>query len=134
MFAFATAKLTPLNKKKLPHYLFTAIIVIMEIPTRDMFKNHILIVIIECPSFTRPILSFFLSYASLFSFLHMQESLIINTLQFNMSVPTPYVFMLRFLKAAKSDKKARTFFCLESKQYDLYMIALMGMSLYCCAS
>lgn len=28
-----------------------------------------------------------------------------NTLQFNLSVPTPYVFMRRFLKAAQSDKK-----------------------------
>lgn len=29
----------------------------------------------------------------------------VNTLQFNMSVPTSYVFMMRFLKAAQSDKK-----------------------------
>lgn len=29
----------------------------------------------------------------------------VNTLQFNMSLPTPYVFMKRFLKAAQSDKK-----------------------------
>lgn len=29
----------------------------------------------------------------------------LNTLQFNMSVPTPYVFMRRFLKAAQSDRK-----------------------------
>lgn len=29
----------------------------------------------------------------------------VNTLQFNMSVPTPYVFMRRFLKASQSDKK-----------------------------
>ena len=34
-----------------------------------------------------------------------QERLMVNTLQFNMSVPTPYVFMRRFLKAADSDKK-----------------------------
>ncbi|KAK9286189.1 hypothetical protein L1049_014572 [Liquidambar formosana] len=33
------------------------------------------------------------------------EKLMVNTLQFNMSVPTPYVFMRRFLKAAQSDKK-----------------------------
>ncbi|KAJ8531427.1 hypothetical protein K7X08_026861 [Anisodus acutangulus] len=33
------------------------------------------------------------------------EKLILNTLQFNMSVPTPYVFMKRFLKAAQSDRK-----------------------------
>ncbi|PKA60821.1 Cyclin-B2-2 [Apostasia shenzhenica] len=33
------------------------------------------------------------------------EILMVNTLQFNMSVPTPYVFMRRFLKAAQSDRK-----------------------------
>ncbi|KAL4303898.1 hypothetical protein GQ457_10G023560 [Hibiscus cannabinus] len=33
------------------------------------------------------------------------EKLMVNTLQFNMSVPTPYVFMRRFLKAAHSEKK-----------------------------
>ncbi|GFS35828.1 cyclin B2;1 [Actinidia rufa] len=33
------------------------------------------------------------------------EKLMLNTLQFNMSVPTPYVFMKRYLKAAQSDKK-----------------------------
>lgn len=29
----------------------------------------------------------------------------VNSLQFNLSVPTPYVFMRRFLKAAQSDRK-----------------------------
>lgn len=29
----------------------------------------------------------------------------VNTLQFKLSVPTPYVFMRRFLKVAQSDKK-----------------------------
>ena len=29
----------------------------------------------------------------------------VNTLQFNMTVPTVYAFMRRFLKAAQSDKK-----------------------------
>ncbi|KAF3586230.1 hypothetical protein F2Q69_00026478 [Brassica cretica] len=33
------------------------------------------------------------------------EKLMANTLQFNFSLPTPYVFMRRFLKAAQSDKK-----------------------------
>ena len=37
--------------------------------------------------------------------INLQERLMLNTLQFNMSVPTPYVFMKRFLKAAQSDKK-----------------------------
>ncbi|KAF6159801.1 hypothetical protein GIB67_030059 [Kingdonia uniflora] len=43
------------------------------------------------------------------------ESLICNTLQFDMSVPTPYVFMRRFLKAAQSDKKLEllSFFMIE---------------------
>ncbi|XP_039022115.1 cyclin-B2-4-like isoform X2 [Hibiscus syriacus] len=33
------------------------------------------------------------------------EKLMTNVLQFNLSVPTPYVFMRRFLKAAQSNKK-----------------------------
>ncbi|KAI4389639.1 hypothetical protein MLD38_001844 [Melastoma candidum] len=33
------------------------------------------------------------------------EKLMVNTLQFNMSVPTTYMFMRRFLKAAQSDEK-----------------------------
>ncbi|XP_031254633.1 cyclin-B2-3-like isoform X1 [Pistacia vera] len=33
------------------------------------------------------------------------EKLIINALQFNVSVPTPYVFLRRFFKACQSDKK-----------------------------
>ncbi|KAH6768305.1 CYCLIN B2 [Perilla frutescens var. frutescens] len=43
------------------------------------------------------------------------EKLIVNTLQFNMSLPTPYMFMRRFLKAAQSDKKLEllSFFILE---------------------
>ncbi|KAK9164941.1 hypothetical protein Scep_000132 [Stephania cephalantha] len=32
------------------------------------------------------------------------EKLMVNKLQFNLSLPTPYVFMRRFLKAAQSDK------------------------------
>ncbi|XP_008789359.2 G2/mitotic-specific cyclin-2-like [Phoenix dactylifera] len=43
------------------------------------------------------------------------ESLMVDTLQFNMSVPTPYVFMRRFLKAAQSDKQLEflSFFIIE---------------------
>ncbi|KAL8479761.1 hypothetical protein ACS0TY_026627 [Phlomoides rotata] len=33
------------------------------------------------------------------------EKLIVNILQFNLSLPTPYIFMRHFLKAAQSDKK-----------------------------
>ncbi|XVF68064.1 hypothetical protein PTKIN_Ptkin10aG0173200 [Pterospermum kingtungense] len=43
------------------------------------------------------------------------EKLMVNTLQFNMSVPTPYGFMRRFLKAAQFDKKLEflSFFLIE---------------------
>ncbi|XP_017970209.1 PREDICTED: G2/mitotic-specific cyclin-2 isoform X2 [Theobroma cacao] len=43
------------------------------------------------------------------------EKLMVNTLQFSMSVPTPYVFIRRFLKAAQSDKKLEflSFFLIE---------------------
>ncbi|KAI4330407.1 hypothetical protein MLD38_028697 [Melastoma candidum] len=43
------------------------------------------------------------------------ESLVLNTLQFNMSLPTPYVFLRRFLKAAESGTKLEqlSFFLLE---------------------
>uniref|UniRef100_A0ACD5V5R7 Uncharacterized protein n=1 Tax=Avena sativa TaxID=4498 RepID=A0ACD5V5R7_AVESA len=43
------------------------------------------------------------------------EKWILNTLEFNMSVPTPYVFMRRILKAADSDRKLQlvSFFMLE---------------------
>ncbi|XP_039134100.1 cyclin-B2-2-like [Dioscorea cayenensis subsp. rotundata] len=43
------------------------------------------------------------------------EKLIVNTLHFNLSVPTPYVFMRRYLKAAESDKKLEllSFFIIE---------------------
>ncbi|XP_022762256.1 G2/mitotic-specific cyclin-2-like [Durio zibethinus] len=43
------------------------------------------------------------------------EKLMVNTLQFNLSVPTPYVFMRRFLKAAQSEKKLEflSFFLIE---------------------
>ncbi|KAK4284909.1 hypothetical protein QN277_001678 [Acacia crassicarpa] len=43
------------------------------------------------------------------------EKLVMNTLQFNLCVPTPYVFMRRFLKAAQSDKKLEllSFFIIE---------------------
>ncbi|KAI4321667.1 hypothetical protein MLD38_035024 [Melastoma candidum] len=43
------------------------------------------------------------------------EKMMVNTLQFNMSVPTTYVFMRRFLKAAESDKNLEllAFFLIE---------------------
>ncbi|XP_042059209.1 G2/mitotic-specific cyclin-2-like [Salvia splendens] len=54
--------------------------------------------------------------------LNMEKS-IVNTLQFNMSLPTPYVFMRRFLKAAQSDRKLElvSFYILELSlvQYEM---------------
>lgn len=50
-------------------------------------------------------------------FFWLQEKLMINTLQFNVSVPTPYVFMRRFLKAAESDKKVYIFYMNNEKCY-----------------
>ncbi|KAG8660086.1 G2/mitotic-specific cyclin-2 isoform X2 [Manihot esculenta] len=43
------------------------------------------------------------------------ENLMLNRLQFNMSLPTPYVFVQRFLKAAQCDKKIEllSFFLVE---------------------
>ncbi|KAG6591221.1 Cyclin-B2-3, partial [Cucurbita argyrosperma subsp. sororia] len=38
----------------------------------------------------------------------LQETLMLNTVQFKLSVPTPYVFMKRFLKAAQSDREVRS--------------------------
>jgi hypothetical protein len=35
----------------------------------------------------------------------LQEKLMLNTLKFNLTVPTPYVFMCRILKAAGADKQ-----------------------------
>ena len=37
----------------------------------------------------------------------------LKTLKFRLNVPTPYVFMLRFLKAAQSDAKVRTWWLSE---------------------
>ncbi|KAB1201768.1 G2/mitotic-specific cyclin-1 [Morella rubra] len=52
------------------------------------------------------------------------ESLMLNTLQFNMSVPTPYVFMRRFLKAAQSEKKLEqvSFFLIELSLVECEML------------
>ncbi|CAL0331962.1 unnamed protein product [Lupinus luteus] len=51
------------------------------------------------------------------------EKLMVNTLQFNMSVPTSYVFIKRFLKAAQADKKLEllAFFLVELSlvQYEM---------------
>ncbi|TQE06171.1 hypothetical protein C1H46_008236 [Malus baccata] len=52
------------------------------------------------------------------------ENLMLNTLQFNMSVATPYVFMSRFLKAAQSDKKIEllSFFLIELSLVEYQML------------
>ncbi|KAJ7944069.1 Cyclin [Quillaja saponaria] len=55
------------------------------------------------------------------------ESLMLNTLQFNMSVPTPYVFMKRFLKAAEVDKKLEllSFFLIELSLVEYEMLKFL---------
>ncbi|XP_062102752.1 G2/mitotic-specific cyclin-2 isoform X2 [Humulus lupulus] len=52
------------------------------------------------------------------------EKLMLNTLQFNMSAPTPYVFIKRFLKAAQSDKKLEllSFFMIELSLVEYEML------------
>ncbi|GLJ26593.1 hypothetical protein SUGI_0515930 [Cryptomeria japonica] len=55
--------------------------------------------------------------------LQMEKS-ILNTLQFNITVPTPYVFMKRFLKAAGSEKDLETvsLFLMELCQVEYIML------------
>ncbi|OIV92665.1 hypothetical protein TanjilG_18016 [Lupinus angustifolius] len=52
------------------------------------------------------------------------EKLMVNTLQFNMSVPTSYVFIKRFLKAAQADKKLEllAFFLVELSLVEYEML------------
>ncbi|KAF7099001.1 hypothetical protein CFC21_100691 [Triticum aestivum] len=52
------------------------------------------------------------------------ERMIVDRLEFNMSVPTPYCFMRRFLKAAGSDKKLEllSFFLIELSLVDYKML------------
>nr|GMC94833.1 G2/mitotic-specific cyclin-2-like [Ipomoea batatas] len=54
------------------------------------------------------------------------ESCMLNTLQFNMSVPTPYVFLRRFLKATQADKKLEllSFFLIELCLVEYKMLEL----------
>lgn len=44
--------------------------------------------------------------------LFLQEKLILTKLRFRLNIPTPYVFMIRFLKAAQSEKKVHMMFWL----------------------
>ncbi|KAL8160734.1 hypothetical protein V2J09_002271 [Rumex salicifolius] len=52
------------------------------------------------------------------------EKLMCNKLQFNLSLPTPYVFLNRFLKAAESDKKLEflSFFLIELSLVEYEMV------------
>ncbi|KAK9074806.1 hypothetical protein SSX86_003125 [Deinandra increscens subsp. villosa] len=54
------------------------------------------------------------------------EKLMLNTLEFNMSVPTPYVFLKRYLKAAQSESKLEqmSFFLIELCLVEYEMIKL----------
>lgn len=66
--------------------------VIEMVPTTHHFFHSCFNQIFLCENFTE-----FLCF--------LQETMMLNCLQFNMSVPTPFVFLQRFLKAAQSDKK-----------------------------
>ncbi|XP_022977296.1 G2/mitotic-specific cyclin-2-like isoform X1 [Cucurbita maxima] len=52
------------------------------------------------------------------------ETVMLNCLQFNMSVPTPFVFLQRFLKAAQADKKLElmAFFLIELSLVEYEML------------
>ena len=54
----------------------------------------------------------------------------LNTLQFNMSVPTPYVFMQRFFKAAQSDKKVSTAMSIVKACYYCNEYCVLKLQLY----
>jgi len=52
------------------------------------------------------------------------EACVLNTLNFNVTVPSPFVFLLRWLKAAKADMKMSSYanFCLELAQQDYSLV------------
>lgn len=50
-----------------------------------------------------------------------------NTLKFNFCLPTPYVFMRRFLKAAQSDKKV----CVTSNLLSLCYVEKKNIIIRC---
>lgn len=75
--------------------------------------------------------------------LSFQEKLMLKTLKFRLNLPTPYVFILRFLKAAQSDTKVFIAFvkvilsvsicliCFVTKE--LVVIGLLlSLCLHCC--
>ncbi|GBG72116.1 hypothetical protein CBR_g11049 [Chara braunii] len=55
------------------------------------------------------------------------EKKMLNTLNFNLTVPTPYVFMVRFLKAAEADKKLEhlAFFLVELALVEYRMVKFL---------
>ncbi|MED6223736.1 G2/mitotic-specific cyclin-2 [Stylosanthes scabra] len=82
---------------------------------KDVLDMVIIFSIFEIASFSR--------FRLRFSVQTLQEKLMLTTLQFNISVPTAYVFMRRFLKAAQADKKLEllAFFLMELSlvEYDM---------------
>nr|CAD1829579.1 unnamed protein product [Ananas comosus var. bracteatus] len=52
------------------------------------------------------------------------EKTILNKLEWNLTVPTPYVFLVRFLKAAASDKEVRTM------EHMVFFFAELGLVQY----
>ncbi|PHT98556.1 G2/mitotic-specific cyclin-2 [Capsicum chinense] len=61
----------------------------------------------------------------------LQEKLMVNALQFNMKVPTTYVFMRRFLKASQSDIKVElvSFFLIELCLVEYEMLRFLSSML-----
>ncbi|GBG75230.1 hypothetical protein CBR_g19866 [Chara braunii] len=59
------------------------------------------------------------------------EKKMLNTLNFNLTVPTPYVFMVRFLKAAEADKKLEhlAFFLVELALVEYSMVRFLPSQL-----
>lgn len=56
----------------------------------------------------------------------------LKTLKFRLNVPTPYVFMLRFLKAAQSDTKVCDGFQKACIGFQLFKTKLENFSNLCC--
>jgi len=57
----------------------------------------------------------------------VQEKLILRKLKFRLNAPTPYVFMVRFLKAAQSDMKVCNSACTLYRYTDWYRTGLFWM-------
>lgn len=76
------------------------------------------------------VVSFLLLYSNVLNGFAVQEKLILRKLKFRLNTPTPYVFMVRFLKAAQSDKKVCNSACIINRHV-LTTIYQFSMPNYC---